>query len=58
MAEVDCTQHKNLCQLQGIRGYPTLLFFEKGVEGSEKYGSGRSKDAIVAWLNEKTSSQG
>ena len=39
IAEVDCTVHKEFCKQKGIRGYPTLLFFTKGEDNSEKYTS-------------------
>ncbi|CAF4165620.1 unnamed protein product [Rotaria magnacalcarata] len=31
-ATVDCTTHQNLCERQRIKGYPTLIWFEDGVE--------------------------
>jgi protein disulfide-isomerase-like protein len=30
VASVDCTQHGDLCNTQGVRGYPTLKVFHKG----------------------------
>ena len=57
IAEVDCTVHKDICQQKGIRGYPTLLFFTKGEDNSEKYNSARTVEAIVQWVTEKSSDQ-
>jgi sRNA-binding regulator protein Hfq len=30
--KVDCTIHNNLCAKHAIQGYPTLIWFEDGVE--------------------------
>ena len=54
IAEVDCTIHKTVCQQKGIRGYPTMLWFQKGVDGSEKYTGARSTEAFLTWIKEKT----
>lgn len=53
IAEVDCTKHQAACQQNGIRGYPTMLWFQKGKEGSEKYAGARSTEAFVNWINQK-----
>jgi len=30
ISEVDCTIEFQICQEKGIRGYPTLIFFQNG----------------------------
>lgn len=32
IAEVDCTQHNEVCGQNGIQGYPTLKLFVRGNE--------------------------
>jgi thioredoxin domain-containing protein 5 len=53
VAEVDCTIHQAVCQQNGIRGYPTLLWFENGKEQSEKYTGARNTEAFLTWINAK-----
>jgi thioredoxin domain-containing protein 5 len=53
LAEVDCTVHKTLCEKFGVRGYPTLQFFEPGKPTPTKYSDARSKAAMVSWLNKQ-----
>ena len=49
VAKVDCTQHKEVCSAQGVRGYPTLKLFKDGSE-VEKYSGARSFDALSSYL--------
>jgi protein disulfide-isomerase A1 len=49
---VDATQHKGLASNYGVKGYPTLKFFQNG-EASD-YTGGRTADTIVSWLNKKS----
>eukprot|EP01115_Flamella_aegyptia_P012926 TRINITY_DN6644_c2_g1_i1.p1 TRINITY_DN6644_c2_g1~~TRINITY_DN6644_c2_g1_i1.p1 ORF type:complete len:121 (-),score=42.99 TRINITY_DN6644_c2_g1_i1:143-505(-) len=49
VAKVDCTVHKEVCQGQGVRGYPTLKYFENGGEGV-KYSGARTIEAFEEWL--------
>ncbi|KAG0198463.1 protein disulfide-isomerase precursor [Mortierella sp. GBA30] len=52
IAKVDCTVEKDLCQEQGVSGYPTLKVFRDG-EPSD-YNSARKADAIVSYLKKQT----
>jgi len=31
VVEVDCTQHKSVCVKNLIRGYPSLIYFNRGL---------------------------
>lgn len=39
--DVDCTVEKELCQKEGVRGYPTIKYWVDGKEN--KYSGGRSE---------------
>ena len=52
LAKVDATEHKELGQKFGVKGYPTLKYFKDGV--ALEYTGGRTADTIVAWLNKKS----
>lgn len=54
LAKVDATEQIDLAEGNGVRGYPTLKFFKKGV--SISYTGGRHADDIVSWLLKKTGS--
>eukprot|EP00441_Pelagodinium_beii_P020439 CAMPEP_0197678456 /NCGR_PEP_ID=MMETSP1338-20131121/90050_1 /TAXON_ID=43686 ORGANISM="Pelagodinium beii, Strain RCC1491" /NCGR_SAMPLE_ID=MMETSP1338 /ASSEMBLY_ACC=CAM_ASM_000754 /LENGTH=132 /DNA_ID=CAMNT_0043259397 /DNA_START=42 /DNA_END=440 /DNA_ORIENTATION=- len=51
VAKVDCTEHRPLCQAQGVRGYPTLKLFKSGAD--EKYKGGRDFATLKSWLDDK-----
>lgn len=51
MAEVDCTQHQDVCSKHGIRGYPTLKYFIDGE--AHQYSGQRTHDALADWLQAK-----
>ena len=56
VVKVDCTQERDICKQNGVRGYPTLKLIKGGdTAGAEKYQGSRSFDALKGWLNEKTS---
>ena len=52
LAKVDATEHKELGQKFGVKGYPTLKFFKNGV--AQEYTGGRTADTIVQWLEKKS----
>mmetsp|Transcript_17358 Transcript_17358/g.32932 ORF Transcript_17358/g.32932 Transcript_17358/m.32932 type:complete len:520 (-) Transcript_17358:37-1596(-) len=53
IAKIDCVDHKELCQKEGIRAYPTLLLF---VNGERWHGGGyrgsRTVVAMADWLRQ------
>ena len=50
VAEVDCTETKELCQAHGVRGYPTLILFKDGVAVEERYAGQRTLESFVAYV--------
>jgi len=52
LAKVDATEHKELGQKFGVKGYPTLKFFKNGV--AQDYTGGRTADTIVQWIQKKS----
>lgn len=52
LAKVDATIETELAEKHGVRGYPTLKFYRKGI--SIEYNGGRLADDIVHWLVKKT----
>lgn len=54
IADVDCTEEKDLCEKQGVTGFPTLKFFtaKNGKEG-EKYEGPRTLDALTQFVEEE-----
>lgn len=53
IAKVDASEHKDLGNRFGVRGYPTLKWFPKGVTEPEDYNGGREADDIIKFINEK-----
>jgi thioredoxin-like negative regulator of GroEL len=53
VASIDCTENKEACSKNGIRGYPTLLYFIDGQP--QKYAGQRTQEAIIDFLNNKPS---
>jgi protein disulfide-isomerase A1 len=51
IAKVDATEAKNLAQEYGIKGFPTIKYFNKGKVSD--YNGGRTEKDIVAWVNKK-----
>jgi protein disulfide-isomerase A1 len=52
LAKVDCDAHPTVKGSYSVQGFPTLLFFNNGVE--VKYNGQRSKEFMVNWLSKKT----
>ncbi|CAH1773728.1 unnamed protein product, partial [Owenia fusiformis] len=50
IAKVDCTQHGSVCQGQGVRGYPTLIFFQNG-QMKEKFGGPRNHEELKRFVS-------
>lgn len=53
---MDCTVETALCSAQGVRGYPTVKFFNQNAEG-EKYQGARTIDALRAFIEEQLSKE-
>jgi len=53
LAEVDATEETALGERFGIRGYPTLKWFDNGADS--EYEGGRTTDQIVQWIDIMTS---
>lgn len=54
IADVDCDEHKDLCQKYGVTGYPTLKWFGVGDGEPEVYSKTRDLEALVEYIGEKT----
>ncbi|KAF9920074.1 protein disulfide-isomerase precursor [Linnemannia zychae] len=52
IAKVDCTVETDLCQEQGIQGYPTLKVFKEGTPSD--YQGARKADAIISYLKKQS----
>jgi len=52
IAKVDCTEHKDVCTKNGVKGYPTLKLFHKGEE-IEAYKKGRTFSDLDQFLQGK-----
>ncbi|KAG9127934.1 protein disulfide-isomerase precursor [Ceratobasidium sp. 392] len=51
LAKVDCTEHADLCQANGVGGYPTLKVFRNGKD--KEYGGPRKADGIISYMNKQ-----
>ena len=52
VAKVDATVEKKLAQKFGVRGYPTVKFFKKGVP--MEYTGGRKESEVLNWVRKKS----
>ncbi|KAF9965207.1 hypothetical protein BGZ70_005249 [Mortierella alpina] len=55
IAKVDADAHRELGSRFGIKGFPTLKWFPKGVDGEpEDYSGGRDLDALSSFVTKKS----
>ncbi|KAF9897919.1 hypothetical protein BX616_004760, partial [Lobosporangium transversale] len=55
IAKVDADAHRELGSRYDIKGFPTIKWFPKGVEGDpEDYKGGRDLDALASFVTQKT----
>ncbi|KAG0006920.1 hypothetical protein BGZ65_001760 [Modicella reniformis] len=55
IANVDADAHRELGSRYGIKGFPTLKWFPKGVDGDpEDYSGGRDLDSLTAFVTKKS----
>lgn len=50
--QIDCTEQQDLCQQQGIDGYPTLRVF-RGADNSAPYSGARKAPAIISYMTKQ-----
>jgi protein disulfide-isomerase A6 len=55
IAKVNCDAEGAICQKYGVKGYPTLKWFDKGAKEPVDYDSGRTADDLVKFVNKKDS---
>ncbi len=48
IAEVDCDAHSAMCSAQKIQGYPTLIYFARGMRS--EYNGGRKLDQLKSFV--------
>ena len=48
VGDVDCTVERDLCQNEGVRGYPTIKYWKGGAES--KYQGGRDFAALKKFV--------
>ncbi|KAG0372765.1 hypothetical protein BGX24_012606, partial [Mortierella sp. AD032] len=59
IAKADADTHRELASRFGIRGYPTIKWFPKGIdEVPEDYSGGRDLESLRMYVEEKTGTRG
>ena len=53
LAKIDCTAEQDLCQEQGVEGYPTLKIF-RGESNVSPYSGPRKAQAIVSYMTKQS----
>jgi len=57
VGDVDCTVERDLCSTYGVRGFPTLKWFNKGEPEQEPYRGGRDLAALKKYVSENIGQQ-
>ncbi|CAE6500976.1 unnamed protein product [Rhizoctonia solani] len=52
LAKVDCTENADLCQANGVGGYPTLKVFRHGKD--KEYSGPRKADGIISYMKKQS----
>ncbi|OWB74531.1 hypothetical protein B5S31_g4332 [[Candida] boidinii] len=50
LAQIDCTEEKDLCSSYGIKGYPTLKVFRGYENEPSDYAGQRTSDSIISYM--------
>jgi protein disulfide-isomerase A1 len=50
LVKVDCTEESDLCQKQGVEGYPTIKVFRGSLDNPTTYTGQRKSDSIVSYM--------
>jgi protein disulfide-isomerase A6 len=55
VVDVNCDEHRELCQKFDVRGYPTLFYVPKGgnKDNSENYNGARTAEAMQTFIESK-----
>jgi len=52
VADVDCTVEDELCQQQGVQGYPTIKYWNEGSKEAKDYNGGRDFDGLKSFVED------
>ena len=50
VAKIDCTKHRDTCNANQVRGYPTMLLFEANERTGKRYQGPRDTDELVKFV--------